>query len=175
MIHPIKHFRTITHHIILVRHFCFKSGLYKQGLLHDLSKYSFTEFWRGAKYFSGKYSPNHNERLKKGYSLAWMHHKGRNKHHVEYWVDVDIKAHMYKSVDMPNRYIAESMCDRIAASKIYRKKEFKPMDVKAYYEMESKMLNMSSNTKEKFDFLMDYYIEHGQKELFKYLKANYRK
>ena len=41
------HFLTITHHKLLVMRYCFRVGLYKQGLLHDLSKYSPTEFITG--------------------------------------------------------------------------------------------------------------------------------
>lgn len=122
--HIFKHFRTITKHRHLVCRLCFKTGLYKQGLTHDLSKYSFIEFFNGAKYYQGTHSPNHNERLDKGYSEAWMHHKGRNKHHVEYWVDVNYKTNRYEAVDMPRRYLAESVCDRIAASKIYKGKKY---------------------------------------------------
>ena len=85
--HPIKHFKTITHHKILVAKYCFRIGLYRQGLTHDLSKYSPTEFWAGAKYYQGDRSPNEAERMDKGYSAAWLHHKGRNRHHLEYWVD----------------------------------------------------------------------------------------
>ena len=82
--HIIKHFRTITHHRHLVCQYCFKVGLYWRGLTHDLSKYSPTEFWRGAKYYQGTFSPTQQERRENGYSLAWMHHKGRNRHHFEY-------------------------------------------------------------------------------------------
>ncbi len=174
MLHPIKHFITITKHRHKVMHYCFKCGLYKQGLLHDLSKYGFTEFWRGAKYYSGKKSPHHNERDANGYSLAWMHHKGRNKHHVEYWTDVNIKTHQYECVIIPDRYIAESMCDRIAASKVYNKKDFKPEFVRDYFNLEGKFLPMHDKVREKFVFLLDYYVEHGEKELFKYMKKNMR-
>ena len=73
-----KHFCTITHHKNLVLVGCFKIGLYRQGLLHDLSKYSPTEFLVGCKYYQGTMSPNNAERKEKGYSLAWLHHKGRN-------------------------------------------------------------------------------------------------
>ena len=66
---------------------CFRVGLYKQGLLHDLSKYSPTEFLVGCKYYQGTRSPNNAERENIGYSGAWLHHKGRNKHHYEYWLD----------------------------------------------------------------------------------------
>ena len=44
-----KHFKTITKHKFLVMRQCFKVGLYWQGLTHDLSKYSPTEFFVGAK------------------------------------------------------------------------------------------------------------------------------
>ena len=108
MIHPIKHFLTITKHRHLVMHYCFKCGLYMQGLAHDLSKYGFTEFFRGAKYYLGVKSPHHNERLQKGYSEAWMHHKGRNKHHVEYWVDVNLETHKYECVITNPPYLNSS-------------------------------------------------------------------
>lgn len=83
----IEHFKTITHHRHLVRQYCFRLGLYYQGLTHDLSKYSPSEFWRGVKYYQGYRSPNDAERRENGVSLAWLHHKGRNRHHFEYWID----------------------------------------------------------------------------------------
>lgn len=86
------HFKTITSHKLLVMKYCFKVGLYKQGLLHDLSKYSPTEFLVGAKYYQGTRSPNNAEREATGVSTSWLHHKGRNKHHFEYWVDYGIGA-----------------------------------------------------------------------------------
>src|SRR5574344_126640 len=88
----LAHFRTITHHRHLVCAYCFRLGLYRQGLMHDLSKYSPLEFWRGAKYYQGYRSPNDAERKENGVSLAWLHHKGRNRHHFEYWIDYCIAA-----------------------------------------------------------------------------------
>ena len=87
--HPIRHFITITKHRHEVVRLCFKAGIGFQGLFHDLSKYSPSEFIPGARYYSGKESPNNGERRDNGYSLAWMHHKGRNKHHFEFWYDYD--------------------------------------------------------------------------------------
>ena len=81
------HFETITRHKLLVMKYCFACGLYEQGLAHDLSKYSPTEFIPGCIYYQGDHSPNEAERLARGYSSAWLHHKGRNKHHLEYWID----------------------------------------------------------------------------------------
>lgn len=88
--HPWLHFKTITRHKLLVMKYCFRIGLYKQGLLHDLSKYSPTEFLVGCKYYQGTRSPNNAEREDIGVSTSWLHHKGRNKHHFEHWVDYSV-------------------------------------------------------------------------------------
>ena len=103
---------------------CFRVGLYWQGLTHDLSKYSVTEFWRGARYYQGTRSPNAEEREEKGYSEAWMHHKGRNRHHFEYWWDYNPKTRRNEPVEMPIRFFAEMFCDRVAASKIYMQDKY---------------------------------------------------
>lgn len=117
-----KHFKTITTHKILVMKGCFKLGLYKQGLLHDLSKYGPVEFLVGCRYYQGNRSPNNAERENVGYSSAWLHHKGRNKHHYEYWIDYGIDGEKeLKGMRMPNKYIVEMVVDRIAASKNYKK------------------------------------------------------
>lgn len=119
-----KHFCTITKHRLLVCRHCFRVGLYRQGLTHDLSKYSWTEFHSGVKYYQGTRSPNSRERELVGYSLAWMHHKGRNRHHFEYWSDYNPKTKRVEPVEMPVRFLAEMFCDRVAASKIYLKDRY---------------------------------------------------
>jgi putative PIN family toxin of toxin-antitoxin system len=95
------HFETITRHKLLVMKYCFECGLYEQGLAHDLSKYSPTEFIPGCIYYQGDHSPNEAERAAKGYTSAWLHHKGRNRHHFEYWTDVSPVTHQYEPLEMP--------------------------------------------------------------------------
>ena len=124
MAHPIKHFRTITLHRHKVIANCARAGILWQGLRHDLSKYSPTEFIPGAKYFQGTRSPNEKERELYGYSQAWMHHKGRNRHHYEYWNDYNPKSKQIENVEMPVKYVIEMFCDRVAASKIYNGKNY---------------------------------------------------
>ena len=102
--HILAHFKTITHHKLLVMKHCFRAGLYWQGLVHDLSKYMPSEFWVGARYYQGDHSPNDAERKAIGYSSAWMHHKGRNKHHYEYWTDYKIGAPKGTIAPMPVSY-----------------------------------------------------------------------
>ena len=78
------------------------------------------EFLAGVRYYQGDRSPNTAEREANGYSLAWMHHKGRNRHHFEYWTDLSPKTRTYEPVDMPVRYLCEMVADRIAACKTYQ-------------------------------------------------------
>ena len=172
--HPIKHFITITNHRHKVMLYCFKSGIIMQGLLHDLSKYGFTEFWAGAKFYDGKKSPHYNERAEYGYSKAWLHHKGRNKHHIDYWMDANLKTNLNEPVMMPNKYIIECVCDRIAASKVYNKNNFKPVMVLDYFEKEIQFLPIHERTKESIEFLLNYYVENGEKKLFRYMKKDFK-
>ena len=111
------HLRTVMKHRRMVRKLCFKCGLYWQGLTHDLSKYSITEFWRGVKHYTGTSSPHIGERKVSGYSAAWIHHHNCNKHHAEYWWD--IKNGQASPIDIPYKYYVEMICDRVAASMIY--------------------------------------------------------
>lgn len=121
-----KHFCTITKHRHLVRKHCFRLGLYWQGLTHDLSKYSPEEFWTGVRYYQGTRSPNAALRGEDiGFSKAWLHHKGRNKHHYEYWIDISSnKEDGLVGNKMPLRYVAEMICDRIAACEVYRGRNY---------------------------------------------------
>jgi hypothetical protein len=128
-----KHFKTITHHKRLVLQGCFKVGLYWQGLTHDLSKYTPTEFRIGAKYYQGTRSPNAAEREDKGYSEAWMHHKGRNKHHYEYWTDMSPVTLNYESCPMPRKYLVEMIMDRRAACMTYQGKNYKDNSALEYF------------------------------------------
>lgn len=116
----IGHFKTITRHRHAVIAHSMRAGILWQGLRHDLSKYTPREFIVGAKHYLGSKSPNEEERRLYGYSSAWLHHKGRNRHHFEYWTDYDTATHKIAPVKMPVKYIAEMFCDRVAASKIYQ-------------------------------------------------------
>ena len=177
---PIKlknffgHLGTINHHRRLVRQGCFKMGLYKQGLTHDLSKYSPVEFLTGCRFYQGTRSPNAKEREYFGYSRAWLHHKGRNKHHFEYWVDFsehdNINPSGISTVDMPNRYIAEMIADRIAASKTYRGSEYLDSDPIKYYEAHNTKLPISPSTRKKLIFLLKMLASDGENKTFSYIK-----
>ena len=134
-----KHLHTVNKHRWEVFKLCVKVGIPYRGLVHDLSKYSYEEFSESVKYYTdGHISPLRTCRDKTGISRAWLHHKGRNKHHIEYWYDY---ASPDKALVMPKKYAFEMICDRIAAGKIYNKKNFNyscPLDY--FYKEEKYMI-----------------------------------
>lgn len=170
MSHPIKHFITVSKHRHAVIRHCFKCGIGWQGLFHDLSKYSPTEFIPSAKYYLGNKSPNEKERELFGYSVAWMHHKGRNKHHFEYWNDIDLKSNTYQPVAMPLRYVIEMFCDRVAACKIYRKDSYSDSSALEYYLKGNARSKMHESTADTLEEWLHMLAEKGEKETFGYIK-----
>lgn len=172
----IRHFITITHHKILVMQGCFRIGLYKQGLLHDLSKYSPTEFLVGCRYYKGYMSPNNAERADRGYSSAWLHHKGRNKHHLEYWIDYavsngDDKAHTkMEGMKMPIRYVCEMFIDRVSASKNYQKEKYTDKSALEYYEKSVDHYMIHPDTKAMLEYLLVMLSVKGEEYTYRYIK-----
>ena len=167
-----KHFKTVTYHRYLVMKGCFKVGLYKQGLLHDLSKYSPSEFLVGAKYYQGNRSPNNAEREAIGYSSAWLHHKGRNRHHYEYWIDYSTKeiAGGMAPAPMPVKYVAEMLMDRIAACKVYNGAQYTDAAPLAYYSKGRENAVSHPQTKELLERLLNMLAEKGENETFSYIR-----
>lgn len=166
----IGHFRTITKHRHKVIYNCLRAGIFWQGLRHDLSKYSPTEFIPGAKFYSGTRSPNELERQEYGHSLAWMHHKGRNRHHYEYWTDIDIKTKKVMPVKMPTRFLAEMFCDRVAASKIYNGKNYTDHHPLDYFLNGKARYHMHPETADELEKMLRMLAEKGEKETFAYVK-----
>ena len=172
MIKAWRHFCTITKHRWLVRQGCFKVGLFWQGLTHDLSKYSRTEFSVGAKYFQGTRSPNAAEREDKGFSEAWMHHKGRNRHHYEYWSDMSPVTKVYAPVPMPRKYLVEMVMDRRAACKVYEGKNYSDGSALAYFEKSRERTLMNEQTRQELGYLLTMLRDQGEKETFRYMKKS---
>lgn len=170
--HPWKHFKTITKHRLLVMDGCFRVGLYWQGLTHDLSKYSPIEFWTGARYYQGNRSPNAAERDEKGYSEAWMHHKGRNRHHYEYWTDMSKETWRYEGVPMPRKYLVEMVMDRRAACITYQGKNYKPDSALRYLVESKEQYLMNSDTRRELQYILTMLAEQGEKETFRYIRES---
>lgn len=171
-----NHFSTITRHRNLVRKHCFQIGLYWQGLTHDLSKYSLEEFWTGVRYYQGNRSPNAAERETVGYSRAWLHHKGRNKHHYEYWID--ISSHKEEGLvgnKMPLRYVAEMVCDRIAACEVYKGKAYTSAAPLEYYEYTKNYITIHPRTRALLEKLLHMLKDQGEEATFAYLRKLLKK
>lgn len=75
-------------------YYCFQAGLYWQGLIHDLSKFSIYEFWKNS-------------------SEAYKHHIKINPHHYEYWI-----LNNDNFIEMSRKYALELICDYLANQKI---------------------------------------------------------
>ncbi|MGL5258679.1 MAG: DUF5662 family protein [Lachnospiraceae bacterium] len=168
----VKHFKTITYHKYLVLKGCFRVGLYKRGICHDLSKYMPQEFLVGAKYYQGDRSPNNAEREDIGYSSSWLHHKGRNKHHYEYWIDYSTKEVPggMAPVPMPVEYIVEMIMDRIAASKVYAKDTYQDSNPLKYYETGKEPAPLHEKTRVILEFLLNMLSVKGEDITFSFIK-----
>lgn len=167
----LKHLKTINQHKLLVMKHCFLVGLYKQGLLHDLSKYSWTEFSVGCKYFQGNRSPNDAEREDKGYTSSWLHHKGRNKHHLEYWIDYSVdKSKGIVGMKMPKKYVIEMFCDRVAACKTYNKENYNDKQALEYYMRGRSSKLLHEESKKLLEKYLKLLATYGEAATFRYIK-----
>ena len=164
------HFKTITRHRHQVIKHCAKVGILWQGLFHDLSKYSPTEFIPGAKYYQGNRSPNEAERETYGYSKAWLHHKGRNKHHFEYWTDYSPETKKLEGVKMPVRFVKEMFCDRVAASKIYLGDKYTDDSPLQYFMRSKKRRLIHPETSDLLEKLLTMLSEKGEEKTFEYIR-----
>ena len=174
------HLKTINEHKFLVMKHCFRIGLYKQGLLHDLSKYMPSELLMGFLYYDdGKSSPNNGERRDKGYSGAWMHHKGRNKHHFEYWSDYSLhpveKKYPLQAVQMPRKYVAELLMDRISASKNYNKETYTQHHPLEYFEHGKSHYLLHPQTEKELHGMLRILDERGEETLMRFVRDYYLK
>lgn len=169
-----EHFKTITRHRHYVMAGCFKLGLIRQGLLHDLSKYSFSEFRVGAKYWNGgKESANTEERRATGLSTAWLHHKGRNKHHLEYWIDYKLggEGKLY-GMKMPIRYVVEMFVDRMCACKNYQGSDYREDAPLKYYEKGKDHTVLHPDTRKLLEKMLYMLASEGEAETFRYIREN---
>ena len=166
----IGHFRTITKHRHAVIRNCRRAGILWQGLRHDLSKYSPTEFIPGVKYYVGTRSPNELECMDKGYSAAWLHHKGRNRHHFEYWSDYNPVERRVGPVKMPLRYVIEMVCDRMAASKIYLGDKYTDASALEYFVHGKSHRVIHPETSDLCERLLTMLADEGEEKTFAYMR-----
>lgn len=116
-----RHIKTVLKHKWVVLKLCVRAGIPWQGVVHDLSKFSWTELKESVKYYTGTRSPLAIAKEENGYSEAWLHHKGHNKHHYQYWYDYEAPN---STPMMPYRYVVELICDSFAAGITYQGKKW---------------------------------------------------
>jgi hypothetical protein len=142
--------------------------------MHDLSKYSWTEFSRGCRYYQGNRSPNNAEREETGISEAWLHHKGRNRHHFEYWIDYSADPGcktVIEGMRMPKKYVAEMVMDRICASRVYKGDNYSSNDPLEYYRNSKDHLwFVHPEVKKELEYLLTMLAEKGEDVTLSYIK-----
>lgn len=127
-----KHFKTVCKHKTIVYRECKACGIWWQGVIHDLSKFSPVEFTPSARYFRGNKSPIEEQKAAEGCSAAWLHHKGHNPHHWEYWTDFDENGTLIVNM-IPFQYVVEMICDWIGAGMVYSGEEWTQTEPMNYY------------------------------------------
>ena len=166
----VKHLKTVHRHRKYVRQACFKMGLFWQGLTHDLTKYSITEL-KMCKYWTGKGSPHQACRNAIGYSPSWIHHYHKNKHHFQYWWDEDENGKIIP-IKMPYKYVIESFCDMLGASRAYNPKEWKPSMLLNYWDTKCKGKRiMNEESLNLVDMLICTLDKLGLEDFFKWYKG----
>ncbi len=166
-----RHLNTIMKHRRKVIYHCAKVGILRRGLLHDLSKYSPIEFTEGVKHFSGTHSPNEGERAEKGFSEAWMHHKGANRHHFEYWTDYNPETKLISPVKMPLVFVKEMFCDRVAASKVYQGKNYTNAHPITYFDNGKARRIIHPDTSDLLEEWLIMLRDKGEEETFRHIKS----
>ena len=169
------HLHTVNRHRFLVMKMCFSCGMYRQGLMHDLSKYSPIEFIPSVRYYQGNRSPISKEKEVIGYSKCWLHHKGRNRHHWEYWVDRENGKTSLICLPMPFEYVLESVLDKISASKTYNGDKYTDAEPYEFFLRSKEYRTMNQKTAAEIEHLLLYLKENGEKKALRYYRDLYHR
>ena len=164
------HLNNVLTHRHLVCKFCCKVGIPWLGLTHDLSKFTPVEFFPSVHYYQGTSSPVGAERREKGYSEAWLHHKARNKHHWEYWVEFRDDGSEYY-VKMPMKYLKEMLCDWLSAGKTYNRKTWQSDYPLKYFQSHEAYYKLNPETKTFALKVLNMFKDEGEEKTLAWLKG----
>lgn len=170
-----KYFLTIWKHKAVVYQECSACGITWQGIVHDLSKFSRDEFISSAKYFCSDKSPHYGDAEENGYSLAWLHHKGCNKHHWEFWTDFNEDDGSIKVNKIPYNYVVEMVCDWIGAGKVYEKDRWTQLSPLDYYNKVRSGRYFHPETEKLILMFLNAIASHGLEEFHRMAKSIYTK
>ena len=160
----LKHAHTVLNHKKEVLRLCIIAGIPLQGLVHDLSKFTPVEFIESAAFYQGDKTPIRVIKDTKGVCEAWLHHKGCNKHHWDYWVDnLSIGGTPNK---MPYRYALEMACDIIAASKVYNGAKYKRSMPVEYFDGVIVNEHIHTDTVKFVHQVLQNYAKYGDSALY---------
>jgi hypothetical protein len=166
-----KHAKVVLRHKYYVMRECFKAGLYWQGLLHDIGKFSIKEFFTSARYFQGTKSPIDAEKEKNGYSYAWLHHMGHNQHHWQFWIDYEKGS--LSIVRIPPKYVVEMLCDWIGAGKAYNKNKWTPETFISWAKVNIPYMHLHEDTMNYvYNMLKDVEVKRTEQSIKDYISVD---
>lgn len=167
-----KHFKTVCKHKAVVYRECKACGIRWHGIVHDLSKFSPTEFLASAKFFQGNGSPIEKEKAERGYSVAWLHHKGHNKHHWEWWTDFGNNGEVIAN-KIPSEYVIEMVCDWIGAGMVYGGEKWTQAEPLNYYYKVRHERHFHPDTEQLLVKLLEIIRDDGLERFHAVCKARY--
>jgi len=165
------HLKTVIIHKSWVFYYCCKFGIPFRGIIHDMSKFSPIEFFESVKYYTGTDSPINKCKEINGVSYAWLHHRGRNKHHWEYWVDNFEKGMTFQKI--PYKYSVEMLCDFLGAGRAYYKDKFTYQKEYDWWVNSGKASYMNPRNAEFIEIALRYIIKHNKLPDKCFLKCAY--
>lgn len=163
----LGHIRTVRTHRKWVRHYCFLAGIPWRGIIHDLSKYSPIEFFESIRYWTGVVSPIVRAKEEQGVSYAWLHHKGRNSHHYEYWMDNFDEGGISRLI--PKNDFVELVCDYLGAARAYSSRPFTFTTERKWWAVKREKCAMNEKNKIMLDIIFSD-LETAENPLLKGLK-----
>lgn len=166
MVNYFEYFKTVMRHKFYVGKMLLRCGLVKQAISHDMSKLMPKEFVRNARRYNN--SEAISDKVEYEYAKAWCNHKAVNKHHWEYWTDFKKDGLKMIAYDMPNKYVAEMICDWVGAGMAYEKGSWKYSDLLQWYLSNYAGIHVSNFTRTKINQL--FYSCSNLDELIKYVK-----
>ena len=148
---------------------CARRGILSRGLLHDLSKFSPSEWGPYVDHFYGRrlgrqrdatgyYKPTDTGDF--AFDNAWLHHAHRNDHHWQYWVQADEPGTEPRVHPMAGYALIEMVCDWVGAARAQRSQA----TVGEWYAANGHKMLLHPNTRTHVEFILDELTgnTHGQ-------------
>jgi len=150
-----NYFKYVVRHKWFVLLACIELDILFRGLVHDLSKFSLSEWQAYAHWFFTDQGHKFNggfawefgvhEKYRKGFNSAWLHHIHSNAHHWEAWI-IPGKE---ECLEVPEVYCREMVADWQAMSRARGK-----ADCSGWYESQKEVIKLHPTSRQLIESLI---------------------